>query len=126
MSETKKVSRFVRPEVVRLSLSGGDWLDVRRELSVGESRAAMARTVKSIRADGRFEPDLEEIGKAEIAAYVIDWSFVDASDRRVPYSAAALDSLTIETFNEIESAVKAHIAAVDAERGKSTSGSSSS
>ena len=24
---------------------------------------AMARTVKSIRADGRFEPDLEEIGK---------------------------------------------------------------
>jgi hypothetical protein len=122
VSETKKVSRFVRPEVVRLSLSGGDWLDVRRELSVGESRAAMARTVKSIRADGRFEPDLEEIGKAEIAAYVIDWS----SDRRVPYSAAALDSLTIETFNEIESAVKAHIAAVDAERGKSTSGSSSS
>lgn len=119
------VSRFVKPEVVRLDLSHGDWLDVRRELTVGESRRAMAKTVKSMRADGRIEPDLEMVGRAEISAYIVDWSFVDERDKRVPFSDAALDNLTTATYTEIETAVRKHIADVEEERGKAMSGSSS-
>lgn len=123
--EVAKVSRFVRPEVVRLTLSGGDWLDVRRELTVGEQRRAMAKTVKSMRADGRIEPDLEMVGRAEIAAYIVDWSFVDERDKRVPFTDTALSNLTIETYTEIETAVQTHIKAIEAERGKAQSGTSS-
>ena len=121
-----KTIRFVQPQVMRLDLSDGDWLDVRRELTVGEQRQAMARAVKSMRADGRIEPDLANVGKAEIGAYIVDWSFTDANDKRVPYSETALDNLTTPAYNEIEIAVRAHIAAIEAERGKSPTGSSSS
>lgn len=119
-----RMNRFVQPEIVRLELSDGDWLEVRKELSIGEARRAMARTIKTMRADGRIEPDIEMVGRAEIAAYIVDWSFVDAQDKRVPYSDAALDNLTGDTYNEIETAVRAHIAAVEDERKNARSGSS--
>lgn len=119
-----KSMRFVQPEVVRLDLSDGDWLDVRRELSTGEARRAMAKTIKTMRADGRIEPDLEMLGRAEITAYIVDWSFVDGNDKRVPFTDAAMDNLTQDAYAEIETAVRAHIAAVEDERKNSKSGSS--
>lgn len=119
-----KSMRFVQPEVVRLDLSDGDWLDVRKELSTGEARRAMAKTIKTMRADGRIEPDLEMLGRAEIAAYIVDWSFVDGHDKRVPFMDAAMDNLTQDAYSEIETAVRAHIAAVEDERKNSKSGSS--
>ena len=125
MKKTGRLIRFVQPEIVRLDLSEGDWLDVRRELSTGEAWRAMARTIKSMRADGRIEPDLEMLGRAEIAAFIVDWSFVDANDKRVPFTDAALDNLTQDAYAEIETAVRAHMAAVEEERGKAKSGSSS-
>lgn len=125
MAKKNKALRFVQPDVVRLDLSDGDWLDVRKELSTGEVRRAMAKTIKSMRPDGRIEPDLEMLGRAEIAAYIIDWSFVDAQDKRVPYSDAALDNLTQDAYNEIEAAVRKHIADGEAERKNARGGSSS-
>lgn len=119
-----KTLRFVQPEVVRLSLSNDDWIDVRKELSTGEARRAMAKTIKSMRSDGRIEPDIEMVGRAEIAAYLIDWSFTDANDKRVACSDASLDNLTQPAYAEIEAAVRQHIAAVEEERGKATSGNS--
>ncbi len=125
MKKAGRMIRFVQPEIVRLELSEGDWLEVRKELSTGEARRAMAKTIKSMRADGRIEPDLEMLGRAEISAFIVDWSFVDANDKRVPFSDAALDNLTQDAFLEIETAVRAHMAAVEVERGKAKSGSSS-
>lgn len=124
MKKAGKMLRFVQPEIVRLDLSDGDWLEVRKELSTGEARRAMAKTIKSMRADGRIEPDLEMLGRAEIAAFIVDWSFVDANDKRVPFTDAALDNLTQDAYAEIETAVRAHMAAVEEERGKAKSGSS--
>lgn len=124
VKKSARMHRFVQPEIVRLELSDGDWLEVRKELSMGEARRAMARTIKTMRADGRIEPDLEMVGRAEIAAYIVDWSFVDAQDKRVPYTDAALDNLTSEAYSEIEAAVRTHIAAVEDERKNARSGSS--
>lgn len=125
VKKTGRRLRFVQPEVVRLDLSDGDWLDVRKELTTGEARKAMARTIKTMRADGRIEPDIEMVGRAEISAYIVDWSFVDGKDKRVPFSESALDNLTQADYAEIETAVRAHIAAVEEERKNSQSGSSS-
>lgn len=125
MAKKAKTLRFVQPDVVRLDLSDGDWLDVRKELSNGEVRRAMAKTIKSLRPDGQIEPDLEMLGRAEIASYIVDWSFVDASDKRVSFSDAALDNLTQDAYTEIEKAVRAHIARGEDER-KNARGESSS
>lgn len=124
VSMTPKKSRFVQPSIVRLNLSNDDWLDVRRELTVGEQRKAMAKTISTMRADGRIEPNMEMIGKAEISAYIVDWSFVDANDKRVPFSESALDNLTPADYQEVDTVVRAHIAAVEEERKKDESGSS--
>jgi hypothetical protein len=120
---TAKRSRFVQPSVVRLALSNDDWLDVRRELTVGEQRKAMAKTISTMRADGRIEPNMEMIGKAEISAYIVDWSFVDANGKSVPFSESALDNLTPADYSEVDTVVRAHIAAVEDERKKAESGS---
>lgn len=121
---TAKRSRFVQPSVVRLALSNDDWLDVRRELTVGEQRKAMAKTISTMRADGRIEPNMEMIGKSEISAYIVDWSFVDANGKSVPFSESALDNLTPADYSEVDAAVRAHIAAVEDDRKKAESGSS--
>lgn len=125
MAKKAKALRFVQPDIVRLDLSDGDWLDVRRELSNGEVRRAMAKTIKSLRPDGQIEPDLEMLGRAEIASYIVDWSFVDGQDKRVPFSDAALDNLTQDAYNEIDKAVRAHIAKGEEERKNGAGGSSS-
>lgn len=111
--------RFVQPEIVRLDLSDGEWVDVKRRLNIGETRRAQSSVVKSIRADGRMEPNLEMLGKAQVMAYLVEWSLRDAQGRVVPITtdtqkAAALDLLDEATFAELVTAVEAHIAAQEA------------
>lgn len=105
--------RFVQPDMVRLALSDGDWIDVKKELTIGERRKVMASVVKEMRQDGRMTPDLEMIGKGQILAYLVDWSFTDAQDKRVPIDTdakklAAIDGLDEASYKEIEEAINAH------------------
>lgn len=115
---TPKRPRFVTPEIVRLTLpdQSGDWIDVKRQLTVGEERQAFASLVREVRADGRITPDLTQIGKAETLAYLHDWSFTDASDKRVPVSEAALDALDRESFDAVVALVESHKVATEAAR----------
>src|SRR5262245_21399021 len=57
-------SRFVQPEIVRLSLSNGDFLDVKRELNAGEHRGVFADMVKGgVVKQGEIpELDLRKVG----------------------------------------------------------------
>jgi hypothetical protein len=111
--------RFVQPETVRLPLSEGDWVEIKKRLNVGEQRRAMAQVVKEIRTtagDSRVTPDLEMMGKAELLQYIVDWSLKDANDKPVPFSQAALDALDPDSYKEIEDAVDAHKAVMEAAR----------
>jgi len=66
-------SRVVLPAVVRVPLSEGDWIDVKRELNAGEYYdllTAMADRQKF----------------AKILAYVVGWSFVGEDDHPIPYA----------------------------------------
>jgi len=107
--------RFVQPDVVRLSLSEGDWIGVKKRLSVGEERAAFQQIVGEINPNsGWRKPNVEMLGIAEMAAYIVEWSLRDAQDRPVAVSVAAIKQLDSATFKEIESALAAHVEATEA------------
>lgn len=124
-------SWFAKPSVTRLSLpdlAGMDqdqWIEVKHELSAGEQRAAMARTVHSIRADGRIEPNLEQVGVAEVLAYLVDWSLRDEQGKSVPLNESALKALRVDAARAIEDTVRAHVAAVAEAAKKASTGTTS-
>jgi hypothetical protein len=118
-------SRYRKQEELRLELSEGDWLLVRKHLTAGEERDAHMRVMKA----GTFKPgeppelDLEHLGIAQAVSYLLDWSITDADDKPIrirdqPYGfiAAALRNQTPESLREILEAIQAHDAAMTAER----------
>jgi hypothetical protein len=107
--------RFVTPEVVRLPLSDGDWIEVKKRLSVGESRAATSSFIGRFHGDGSRTPNLETLGMGQTLAYLVRWSFRDANDHPVSVSLDALKSLDSDTYREIEDAIEAHEARVTME-----------
>jgi len=109
-------NRFVQPEIVRLELSDGDWVDVKKRLTVGEERAAFQAIVGEVnQATGWRRPNVEMVGIAEMVAYIVRWSFRDAQDLPVLPTVTTIKSLDAASFNEIEAALEKHVAAVEAE-----------
>jgi len=118
-------SRYRKQEELRLELTGGDWLLVRKHLTAGEERDAQARVIKagSFRQGEKPELDLEHLGIAQAVSYLIDWSITDADDKPIrirdqsyAFVAAALRNQTPESLREILDAIQAHDGAMTAER----------
>jgi hypothetical protein len=105
---------FVVPTVDRIPLEGGEWIDVKRELNVGDARRLFARKIKSMEPGKAVEFNAEEMGRASVLAYVVEWSWsrLGAAYR---FSEDALDNMTQRRFIEIRKAVEAHEARVEAE-----------
>jgi len=110
-------SRYRKQEEVRLELTEGDWLLVRKHLTAGEERDAHARVIKAgtMRTGEKPELDLEHLGIAQAVSYLIDWSITDADDKPIrirdqPYAfiAAALRNQTPESLREILDAIQTH------------------
>jgi hypothetical protein len=109
------MSRFLKPEIVRLNLTGNDWITVKRQLTAGEQRRVFARTVKAVKAGQPIEIDLELAGISSLVEYLIDWSFTDEVGKPVvirdmprEYVIDVLNSLDADSFNEITEAISAH------------------
>lgn len=118
-------SRYRKQEEMRLELTGGDWLLVRKHLTAGEERDAQAKVIKagSFKTGERPELDLEHLGIAQAVSYLIDWSITDADDKPIrirdqayAFVAAALKNQTPESLREILDAIQAHDSAMTAER----------
>ena len=118
-------TRYRKQEEMRVELSEGDWLLVRKHLTAGEERDAHARVIKAgtFKHGEKPELDLEHLGIAQAVSYLIDWSLTDADDKPIkirdqPYAfvAAALRNQTPESLREILEAIQAHDAAMTAER----------
>ena len=118
-------SRYRKQEEMRLELSEGDWLLVRKHLTAGEERDAQARVIKagSFKQGEKPELDLEHLGIAQAVSYLIDWSITDADDKPIRIRdqgyacvAAALRNQTPESPREILDAIQAHDSAMTAER----------
>jgi hypothetical protein len=112
------MSRFVRPEAVKIDLTAGDWLLVKRRLTAGEERQAFTRTLRPTAFNQPMALDFEQIGLAKIGAYLLDWSLVDDTGAVVPVRdqppaavESALLALDPSSFTEIHAAINAHEAA---------------
>ena len=107
---------FVRPETLRLPLSDGQWIIVKKRLTAGEFRAHLRRG-SHLDADGARRVDLLEHSLSLVIAYLVDWS-LDVDIRGVSDAElmAALDTLEPARFIELKQAIDAHEAAMTAER----------
>jgi hypothetical protein len=117
------MSRFLKPEVVRINLTGGDWITIKRQLTAGEQRRVFARTTKAVRAGQPIEIDLEKAGISTLVEYLIDWSFTDTEGKPVPirdmpseYVLDVLNSLDGDSFNELTEAISTHEKSVEDEK----------
>jgi len=118
-------SRFVRPESVRLSISGGDFLDVKKRLTHGEREDMHASWAPFVTPGEPLQLNRREVRTAKVFAYLLGWSLTDDDQKKpVPMSPdlpdtvrlATIRSLDPDTFDEIHTAIMAHEEAVEAER----------
>lgn len=113
--------RFQNADVDRLTLSDGEWIEVKHRLSGGEAKrmsAAAFRDVQRPKEMGdqpRVGVDFASLTLARTKAYLTDWSFRDAKDKPVRVTPEAIEALDEEALKEIEDAIDAHIDAVQAE-----------
>lgn len=112
---------FVTPDVVRLDLSEGRWIDVKKELTAGESRRVFARLVKRMGPTGlddkvHTEIDPEKVGITKLLEYVVGWSFSNGNGKPVPVSEAAINNLRQHIYREMVEAVEKHEEAMNAAR----------
>lgn len=114
--------RFVRPESVRLFISDGDWLDVKKELNAGEQHRVFTRLVKTFTAGHQPELNPEQVGKTQALEYIVDWSLCDEKEHRVAFSAEALDAIDPGTYQEIIAAVEKHHEAAEQARDERKNG----
>jgi len=107
-------NRFVKPQTVRLDLSDGDWIEVKKELNAGEHRRVFGRLVKDMRAGERAQLDPEQVGLTKVVEYLVAWS-LENNGKPVEITEGAINSLDAQTFDEIVKAIDEHETRVDAE-----------
>ena len=111
---------FVQPDTVRLDLPGGEWVEVKAELSWGEQQ-------QMISAGIGFEGDVREMqsggGKMAIhwvefqvenlLVWIVDWSAKDANGKAVPVTKQAIMNLHPAMAEALDAAITAHKEALE-------------
>ena len=114
--------RKVKPETVRLTISDGDFIDVKKRLNHGEYDDHLAR-ISPFQTPGEpVRMETRQIRTSKVIAYLVGWSLTDGG-KPIPYSTdmpenarvSELNDLDRETFTEIYQAIDAHEDAGDAE-----------
>jgi hypothetical protein len=102
---------FVQPLIERLPLDDGHWIEIKRKLAYGDMQTFASKS----------RGDLTIASLNLIAAYLQDWSLVDAEGQPVrvddePSKIAALRALSPEAFEAIDEAIDKHIKGLAAEK----------
>ncbi len=103
------MSNFVRPDSVRLTLTGGhegDYIIVKRRLNAGEERRLNAALIKNFIPGQMPTLDPEQVGYAKVKAYLLDWGGVGFGPEK--FNAGTIDDLDPDLYREIERAINAH------------------
>ena len=109
------MSRFVKPEVVRIPISNSDYLDVKKRLTAGEQEDMLAQMVPTMTPGEAIKADSRQVRIARVLAYLVGWSLMD-DDKPVPMSPAlpvavrvsTVENLDPEDFAEIWQAISTH------------------
>ena len=110
--------RVRRPETIRIALSDGEWILVKKYLTAGEQRAIFRRMMRDgVTGD---QIDSVRVGWSKMVGYLLDWSATDPDgkliaihDKSEDEIGAALDAMPVDAFKEILNAIEAHEAAMD-------------
>jgi hypothetical protein len=116
--------RGVKTETVRVPLSEGDWIDIKRVLTVGEERDIIARSVREVRPDGSYKLDDQTFSFTAAAIYILGWSLLGLDGQPIPWPATkpldkrvdVLRALDADTLKEIEDALASHRERQEAEK----------
>jgi hypothetical protein len=108
--------RVVAPDVVRLPLSDGDSVEVKKILNAGEYRKLIYDQFKESPDGDKVVVDHSKVGMAKLLAYIIGWTFVGFNGQPLPYRPdepedirrATIDGLDQDTYRELIAAVTAH------------------
>jgi hypothetical protein len=106
---------FVQPDIVRITLSDGKYIDIKKELTAYEYRSVFAGLVKDMRAGEKITLDPEKVGITKVMAYLLGWSFTNKG-QPVEISEGAVNNLHRDIYAEISKAIDTHEEQIEAER----------
>jgi len=116
------VDTIVKPKTVRLSLSEGRYLDVKRRLNAGEQQDLFAAMSPFLTAGEKPQLKSQSVMTAKVLAYLLGWSLTDdgvpipmSPDLPETARLATLRSLDPDVFREIREAIDTHETAIDKE-----------
>jgi len=103
---------FVTPATVKLELTEGDWIEVKKELTYGEQLQLQDESAV------RGEDDIRHFTNsafyiARLVIWIVDWSFEDDKGH-VEVTADAVRALRGEIAGEINTAINKHEAEQEA------------
>jgi hypothetical protein len=109
-------NRFPVPAVERLTLSENDWIEVKRQLTVGEEKDVSLLAMREISQDDgtvKFRGDYQLMPFAKAVIYLVGWSFHNAKgpvklEDEQKKRLAQLRALDSESWDEIQQAIDAH------------------
>lgn len=116
-------NRVVTPEIVRLTLSDGDYIDIKRRLNTGEQNAIFARMAPEMVPGEKARLNTRSVATSRVVEYLVAWSFAQENGTPIPYTIdmpiearlATLESLDPDDFKEVREAIDAHVAKVEKE-----------
>lgn len=84
------------------------WIEVKPQLTAGETRKAAAKLAKDAHFNERALVDFEQVGWSKVVAYMLGWNLCDESGAVIPYGLDAMDNLRPAIYGAIEAAVDWH------------------
>jgi hypothetical protein len=123
------VETIVKPKIVRLPLSDGRYIDVKRRLNAGEQQDMFAAMAPFLTAGEKPQLKTQAVMTAKILAYLLGWSLTD-DGAPIPMSPdlpeltrlSTIRSLDPEDFREIREAIDVHETVVEAEVAQAKNG----
>lgn len=117
------MGRFVTPQPVRLPISDGDYIDIKKRLNHGETEEMYARWAPFVVPGEKAHLNRREVRTAKVLMYLLGWSLTNDGtpvpmSPDVPEAArlATLNNLDPDSFDEIHTAIATHEVAMEAER----------
>ena len=109
---------FVTPESVRLPLSDGDYILIRRRLSTGERDDMLSMMLPYVTPGQTAQINSKDARQIAVATYLLGWSAAAPMSPDLPVQERidTLRTLDPAAFDEIEAAITAHNAREDAAR----------
>jgi hypothetical protein len=120
------MGNFVNPEPIRLTIGGGDYIDIKKRLNHGETEELYARISPYVVPGEPTKMNRREVRTATVLMYLLGWSLADDEGTPVAFSPVlpeaerldAIHSLDPDRFTDIYAAIEKHEQAYAAEQAK--------